>query len=208
MTVKYLPEINFDKPNVLSREEAYKALYKYCEADMQAACAKAWQEGMEIGEQQAKQSLEALTHSVSLEIKTHLEKLRQEEKERGDALFLNAITIAQTITQKLLPVWAETHGLEEIKSVVSDALKVARNQANIEVWVHPDLTAKLYAALDDELTIHGDGALSHMDCKVEWQTGGYEKIMSTIWRDIDAVLNAYTSQAKVRLSFDKENLIQ
>lgn len=204
--MKFLPETSFDRPDAKTREELYKSIYRYKEEDILSACEKARQEGFQQGSLEAKNSLEASTHQVSLKIKEDLENLRHEEKDRGDALFLNALTIAQTITHKLLPVWAKQNGLEEIKAVIEEALEITRRQSEVEIWVHPDVVSKLQDSLEESFSLHGDDKLSLMDCRVEWKTGGFEKIMKNIWEDVDKVLNAYTNEATVKPSFEKEEL--
>jgi len=188
----------FDNPVVAEKPQP-----KYTEGDLAAAKATAFAEGREAGrraenDSQTKKACDLLVHLLASSAKIEQETAAQQENLLGDAGEL-----ARRILGKLMPTATARGALAEIEAVIGEAIAEQHSAPRLSIHVSQDMlpvvsglaeTLRTQDGFDGKLAFIADSALGNSDCRIEWATGGAERILDKIWNDIDTCISQKSLQ--------------
>ena len=177
----------------------------YTQDQMDLAIQDAFTQGRQMG---VKNTQEGMLDKQNLLIKVLAGKIDQlvgttDQREKNAT---NAIQeIGVTIARKILPEYCAKYGLDEIKSLITNAIKEMSREPRLVIRVSEGnfevIDSKLKAITDKlaysgQIVILSDEEMSSTDCRIEWADGGIELNNANIWREVDrALLRANTPHA-------------
>lgn len=172
----------------------------FSEAELEDAKKRAWDdalaEGLRQGRAEALGGVEQV-HVKLLETMTHkLADLLTEQAARFAQQREMTLRIALTIARKLMPAYAERHGLAEIEAAVTGMLGELGEEPRLVVRVADSqldaVTIKIQREVDrrgfaGKVIFMGDPAMGPSDCLIEWADGGAGRDEQRLWGEIDRV---------------------
>ena len=195
---KFLFDVDFDDRGAGERHEP-----RFSEIDL----AGAEERGRVAGLAQARTEAEHLAAQALGVIGRRLGELSAAQKESAATAERTAVEIAAATMRKILPVYAQRHGLDEIEAVVKECLARVPDEPRVVVRVPEALLDPIQSRMADIAASAGfpggvvllaDQTLGHADCRVEWADGGADRDAARLWTDIEACLvRALTNRADV-----------
>lgn len=180
---------DFDKTKPEAEEKPV-----FSEEQLTLARQQATTQGRQEGLREAKQAQEEqITKSLSA-ISARLEEMIAAEDRRETEKLVDAATLAMRVAHKLLPKFARTYALEEIKGVILSAIEQRRDEPRIAVIVSPAHLEYLKEKIDalalekgyaGKMILLADDALAETDCRVEWADGGAERLYERLSAQIE-----------------------
>jgi flagellar biosynthesis/type III secretory pathway protein FliH len=161
--------------------------------DVDAAKQVAFSQGVQVGEQQKSESIEAM-------ILVFLEKLESgillllEDLDKDTILFCDLLISA---LKKIAPALEYHIGKDNILIMIKEHLAPIRDQRVMKIIVHPDLVDPLLVRiteksnLNEKVKIFGDDTLGKWDCHMVWESGEIRRSFDTI---IEKILAAIENQ--------------
>lgn len=169
----------------------------FSEEELEAAREAAFAAGHEAGLESGKQSAEAETLGAVQKVAAQIGTLFSAHEAAVDAMLADAAEIAATAARKIAPEYARVHGLEEIEALVRGTIVNLLDEPRVVVRLHPDTRDRLEARLteaarrsgfENQLVLLPDAQLAADDSRIEWASGGAERLTAQVWEQIDTVL--------------------
>lgn len=169
----------------------------YTQADLDAARRDAFQEGYAQGEQAVQQHHTAQIAAIAEQLNVTLDRLLQDATQRLQAQQQDIGAIAQAVARKVLPVYIDRHGFDEITAMLAQALQDMAHEPRLVVRIHdqmldplqqalPDIVAK--AAYNGKVVLLADNRLAPNNCTIEWADGGIARDLNCIWQALDRAM--------------------
>ena len=108
-----------------------------------------------------------------------------------------SIEVAMAVTKKLFPSLQENHGYGEVLAAVKGSFENLLDEPKITLRAAPeykeDITKELNILADDfgfegKIVVIADENMNPGDCRIEWDSGGAERKVHNIWREIDEIV--------------------
>lgn len=151
-------------------------------------------------EEGIRESSSAIQQQVSETLKIMMQNLSEiysiQEKANADAA-RDAMTAALAVARKVLPTLGERDALGEVERMIEMTIKKVIDEPRIVVRVneklHDQMLEHINALIKDgrfesRLILQPDADLPIGDCKIDWGSGGAERNMDAMWREIDAII--------------------
>lgn len=169
----------------------------FTEEELTAARAAAWQEGHEAGMAEASQGAEARLAGLIENIAAELSGIHVHQDLANERLQADMAELGVRLVRKLLPAYAERHGLDEIRSVLEECLEAVPESGKIIISVtaenrtmlDPQLDAlAARSGYDGRLSLLEDAALGPSEVTVRWDGGGLDRLEQPIWDKLDMLM--------------------
>ncbi len=147
------------------------------DADLAAARAIAYQEGLRAGLEEAEGRARLAEEAAS----TALTQALADARDRGvETIRASAQTLSQTIMcafASLLPEFSAQHGPAEAAGLVEGLLPMLSQQPRLAIRAHPQTLPALQRAVaahagEARISLTGNAALAEGDVTIDWQDGG------------------------------------
>lgn len=180
---KFLFDVSFDKEGLHNNEKIYSR------ADLAKEKEASYREGAQASNTE---HLAQISQKLS-------EMIALEESALG-TLQKKIAEIVTHVTRKILPYSAEKGALDEVLGVVNEAFKEAPPLKNLTIFVNPEVVEPLKEKLEDlkkeesfqaETKVEGEETLGPLDCRVDWEGQGVERLTSKIWAQVDLAVERY-----------------
>lgn len=158
----------------------------YSQEEMTAARQAGFLEGRNAGISEAQASLERRTADALDQVSRALAQLDRAQREGVVELMRGALEVTHTIVRKLLPEYVRRHGSDEIQALVRQVLETLIEEPRVVIRVPEDLVEALKpriaqagkaTSFEGQLVVFGEPALGDGDCRVEWSSGGAERLV-------------------------------
>ncbi len=181
----------------IEEEEAPPPPPTFSEEEVLAAQQTAFEEGKTAGLQEANAQFEHLIATALTQISQAMPQAFETHMNAQEDHEAHALSVATAVAHKVLPAYAEKHGLEEIIHVVSQCLEPLRSEPRLIVKVHDSLREEVHERLskladeigfDGRVVVMGQEEIVPGDCRVEWSEGGAERKLENLWQLIDEII--------------------
>ncbi|MDV7339009.1 FliH/SctL family protein [Terasakiella sp. A23] len=175
----------------------------FSEEEVMAAQQTAFDEGKTAGLQEANAQFEHLIANALTQISQSIPQAFQQHSQAQEDHEAHALAVARAVTKKIIPAYAEKHGVDEIINVVSRCLEPLRAEPRIIVKVHESLRDEVHEKLvkiadevgfDGRVVVMPHDDLVPGDCRVEWSEGGAERNSEELWQQIDEIIERNLTQ--------------
>ncbi|MCK5384313.1 MAG: hypothetical protein KAJ29_01965 [Alphaproteobacteria bacterium] len=168
----------FDDALPLSEEERTK-LPEFSREEMEATRRNAFEEGKKAGFQESQESITNAMLTLLEKIESDVSVLFSSEEKRRNDYEQNATHLAAQIFTKTFPVYMEAHGVDELRTAVSDALSAHMVPEKIQIDVNDTvfepftkLIKEHTDVLQKQITFKADSSLPEYACRISWPDGG------------------------------------
>ncbi|HAU29103.1 MAG TPA: hypothetical protein DCW68_03220 [Rhodospirillaceae bacterium] len=178
---------------------------KYTENDLTAAQAEAFAKGRDEGLREEREGQTRKACDLLVRLLAENTRLEQGIAEQATRLVGDAGELARRILAKLMPMATARGGLEEIESLIASTLLEQHTAPRISIHVAPAMQATVNelverlrkdTAFEGKLAILSDETFGESDCRLEWATGGAERMLDKIWNDINTCISKATPQGE------------
>lgn len=196
---KFLFDLSFDHASgpVAVRFQRNPSEPTFSRIDLEAACAKAREEGHQAGLAEAAASIEGRLAQAAEGLVSGLASFAAKEEEIRCETETRAVELLRTVTAKAVPALAGKEPLADLEAMVVDCLREAADEPRIVLRIAPDLFEPMRERLNAIAQSHGfagkfvllvDESLGPADGRLEWADGGAERNTRRLARDLDAAL--------------------
>lgn len=178
-------------------EEAPPPPPTYSEEELAAAKEQAWRDGHAAGVEEAKQQQNAATDALLESIAAQVSGLHVHQDIANERLAAEVAGLGADIVRKILPAYAERHGVDEIKAVLGECLQRLTLESRISVSVaesardsiEPHLEALVArSGFEGRVMLVADPDLGPAEVIVTWDNGGVDRRDAALWERLDEIL--------------------
>lgn len=169
----------------------------FTEDDLARARAEGFAEGREQALREAAQSMELRLTEAFESVGGRLDEIISGTQAAHAAAGRDATAIAVAISRRMVPELYRRNAASEIELTVANVLSRVLETGQLTVHTAEDLADPLrdrIAALaeargiGDHVRIAVDPTLTEGDCRIEWPGGGAERTGTTLWGEIEAIV--------------------
>ncbi len=169
----------------------------FSEEELAAARQAGFLEGRNAGISEAQASLERRSADALDQVSRALAQLDRAQREGVVELMRGALEITHTMVRKVLPDYVRRHGSDEIQALVRQVLETLIEEPRVIIRVPQDLVDALKpriaqagkaTSFEGQLVVFGEPSLGDSDCRVEWSSGGAERLVQLSLDQIAAVV--------------------
>jgi flagellar assembly protein FliH len=194
---KYTFDVEFrDEGDLVSNAARARQKKPYTNAEIDALCAKAREQGMKAGQVRAQDAIAAGTNDVVATLRAVLESSHRDiETLRADATAI-AVVAAKKLAHAALAALPEV----EVEAALRDAMHQAIGEPRVLLRAAPAVVEAINSRLteiaheegfDGRVQISGDPHLKGTDCRVEWRGGGAERTEAAIEAALQDLITRY-----------------
>ncbi len=165
---------------------------KFTENDLATAKAEAFAQGRAEGMREEREGQTKKACDLLSRLMAETGRIERKQEAMDRRMLADSAELARRILGKLMPAASARGGMAEIESVISCALSEQHTTPRIHIHVAPamhaavaELTERLRkeTAFEGKIVIASDEALGDTDCRMEWATGGAERVLDKTWND-------------------------
>jgi flagellar assembly protein FliH len=169
----------------------------FTEEELAAARQAGFLEGRNTGISEAQASHERRSADALDQVSRALGQLDRAQREGIVELMRGALEVTHTIVRKVLPDYVRRHGSDEIQALVRQVLETLIEEPRVVIRVPQDLIDTLKpriaqagkaTSFEGQLVVFGEPTLGDSDCRVEWSSGGAERLVQQSLDQIAAVV--------------------
>jgi flagellar assembly protein FliH len=177
-----------------SNERGMVSARDFTLADLEKARAESFEKGKKEGAVEARASIEHATATALGAIGSRLGELRQDMDAVQQALETEALEAVLSIACKLVPHYAEAHGVSEIEGIVRECLTAVYDEPRVVIRAKDAILDHIKLRLDEliassgfggKIVLFADPTLGDTDCRIEWADGGTERDTKRLWQEIE-----------------------
>jgi flagellar biosynthesis/type III secretory pathway protein FliH len=179
-------------------EEKEPEVITYSEDDLKAEKAAGFAEGFEQGQQEALTGVQQKLVQVQERISENLEIIHQEQTSFLHSFKNSALLIGRAVAEKLTIATLRKESVAQVEAVLKDIISKLEKTTEIKITVHPSIQKHIQEKISSFvigkkilITLEEDASLFESDCKVSWDHGGMERLLTDVIRNIDNVVNQY-----------------
>lgn len=174
----------------------------FSEEQLHAAQQKSFADGKANGIQEANQQFEHMIANAMTQISANLPQIFQQQEALHQDNQQEAVNIALAIVKKILPVYSQRHGTDEVLQIIRECLENLRSEPRVLIKVNDaardTIAEKILQeaenqGFDGKVNVVGDPTILEGDCRIEWQDGGAERNRDETWEQIEQVLTRHLS---------------
>lgn len=178
------------------------------EEDLLAAQQRGYAEGREDGIREAAEATEREIADALGAMPEKLAALFELQEQANRSIAEETLAVATAIARKAFPDLNARNALGEIERMVRDVLASVIDEPRVQIFVVPALRDPLTERLatiaervgyDGRITVAGDKAMARGDCRVEWNNGGAQRNLETLWMQIDEIVERNLGEDVPRL---------
>ncbi|MGE4528592.1 MAG: FliH/SctL family protein [Rhodospirillaceae bacterium] len=137
-------------------------------------------------------------------IADQMETLRGRQDAANAETHRMAAALAVAVVKKLLPRMAQEHGVAEVERLVSACLPHLLNEPRLILRVAPENADELRSRIeplardrgfDGMVVVMSDAAVGPADCRLEWDNGGAERDVDTLFQRIQDIVARNSERA-------------
>lgn len=169
---------NFDDENLMS-EEARANEPTFSPNEMEKIKTDAYEEGRKAGFTESENSITNKTLNILQKVEGDMAVLFTSEQERNTIFEQETLHLSASVFTKAFPQYMKTYGHEELKTSITTALSNHMTPEKIKIELNQSLLEALSgffkdqeSALQKQITLKPNDALSDYDCRIGWQGGG------------------------------------
>lgn len=204
-TVKYTFDNDFDS-EAAALEEKRLAAQKRAQEQMKE---EAYASGLQEGERQSQNAIEAQTLTVLEELSSKIEQFLSELTAFEHKAKSDAAQLACSIAGKLAPALMRSQPLAEIEALVLECLEYCQKEPRIIIRVEESLAEAIKPRLDELASMRGypgtilllsEPGMQEFDCRIEWPDGGLERNGQDVRHDIEKTVQRFvmTGETAIR----------
>lgn len=165
--------------------------------ELQAAKAQAWQEGRDAGYTDALAEREAAISAQLESLTAQISGMFVHQDVANEHIALEATETALSLLKRLLPVYAEKHGVDEIKATLAACMEQLSAQSRVtisvseaqEEIVKPHIEAiAARSGYDGRLAFVPDPDLGPSEVIARWDGGGLDRLDQSVWESVEIIL--------------------
>jgi flagellar assembly protein FliH len=169
----------------------------FSEAELASARQAGFLEGRNAGISEAQASIERRGADALDQVSRALAQLDRAQREGIVELMRGALEVTHTIVRKVLPDYVRRHGSDEIQALVRQVLETLVEEPRVVIRVPQDLVETLKpriaqagkaTSFEGQLVVFGEPSLGDGDCRIEWSSGGAERLVQQSLDQIAAVV--------------------
>lgn len=169
----------------------------FTEEELAAARQAGFLEGRNAGISEAHASLERRSADALDQVSRALGQLDRAQREGVVELMRGSLEVTHTIVRKVLPEYVRRHGSDEIQALVRQVLETLIEEPRVVIRVPEELVEALKpriaqagkaTSFEGQLVVFGEPALGDGDCRVEWSSGGAERLVQQSIDQVAAVV--------------------
>ncbi len=176
---------------------------KYSHLEMEQFTIDHFQKGFNAGKDETQKDIDAMNTHHLQQVHGRLTEVLSLQQEMFVTLAENVSHVCRIVTGKMLPAMVDKGALDEILEVVNLAFKAHKHDNFLKIYVGSSYQQALMTRLEEKLDKKGeasfevisDETLQAADCRVEWETGGVERLTDHIHLQIQTALERLTSTA-------------
>ena len=176
----------------------------FSEEDLEQARKMGVAAGREEGLKEARKEAEQQIAQALDKIAKQMASVQKAYGEAGDAAERAGLEVARAVTGTLAPELARRGAIDEVEAMVRDCLPFVLTENRLVLRVAEDLRPPVKERIDEviermgfpgELVVLGDGELLPGDARMEWESGGVERNIGRLRREVDAILDRHLTAA-------------
>jgi len=183
---KFLFDVDLEAPSAAEPPEVVREreLRTEFEAQLKAARAQAFEEGLREGEQQARNGLEAKAEACLQEVLASAQAILARLDSDIAVIRADALKTALAASQCLAGALMERYPTAHAEALFSECLEYLGQAPHVAIRVHDSLAEEFRekaAALAEQrgfagkLIVLGDPETARGDCRIEWADGGISR---------------------------------
>lgn len=167
-------------------------------------------QGFQDGRGETLKAVETIAHLLHTLVETY--------EEIKKTLHQDSVKIAYGMVKVLFPKYAPLYAEKEIMHLVAEALQERPEEKKIQIFVSPSVREPMIAFMEElrsqgvsfgDLCVEGDQALKPPECRIVWEEGRCERLLTRVWEDIQqAVSRLVPAEEEDILKGDKEEVAQ
>lgn len=194
---KFLFDRSFDDELALRAHDRKPQKTAFSLAEVEAAKKEAYDSGYTDGQKAMMEDQQQYKNVLLSQIDKHLAGLARELRTQWQRQLAHFQEMALAIARKVLPTYAERHGLQEIEAIVAQVITEMAHEPRLVVRVSEAQFDAISGeikqiseqkAYTGKVVVLGEPDLGPADCRVEWADGGIERDMNTLWQHIDRLM--------------------
>lgn len=178
-------------------EEEEPPVPVFSEAELAAARRKAFEDGKAEATQAEKSSRAQHLANVLEQLSADFSSLFTQETAREKLYEREAVSLVQSVFEKLFPYYAEKTGFEELAEALKEVIETRSGQQKVLVCVAPDVVEGVNAFLDKlrahnpavSFDVESDETLSGTACRLSWDHGGALHDTNAMAEEVLGILN-------------------
>lgn len=207
MTVarKYLFEVDFEaveKPKVVVGEiveeaepEVVEPVFK--DYHLEESYDAGFEAGLEEGLRNAEKTIEKNVSEILTKMLNGMPDLFTIQKEANASAAHDAMAAALAVSRKILPGLSERNALGEVERMVKMTLEKVIDEPQVVVRVNTDLLDSMSERIETlakngnfegRVLVQADADLQVDACRIEWSSGGADRDMNALWKEIDGII--------------------
>lgn len=169
----------------------------FSEEELAAARQAGYLEGRNAGISEAHASNERRAADALDQVSRAIAQLDRAQREGLTELMRGALEVTHAMMRKLLPDYIRRHGSDEIQALVREVLETLIEEPRVVIRVPEALVEILKpriaqagkaTSFEGQLVVFGESTLDESDCRVEWSSGGAERLLQQSLDQIAAVV--------------------
>lgn len=200
--------LDLQPDDLIEEEEGFEAVAPpptFTEEELEAARQAAHAQGKEEGYAAAQQAIEAEALATLNNLASSIPELFRQYEESIENMLIDSGEIAALAVRKIAPELAKRNGTEEITALVRQTLQSLLDEPRVVIRLPADLLEQLRERLEKAarqsgfegqlVLLPGENLEGH-DCRLEWASGGAERMTTQIWQQIEDVFDRYLPQSE------------
>lgn len=180
----------------------------FTEAELQAACKRASDEGRAAGAEEARaeaaaehrDGIEQSITAATVEIGQRLAEIAAAQTENRRLLESHAARIGAAVARKATPPIIRDNAAHSVEALVRDVLagliEEPRIAINVSDAVLDDVKHRLDGLKEEsgfpgDFIVISDPELDDPNCRVQWSDGGVEACHKRVWAEIDRIMGGF-----------------
>lgn len=177
--------------------EEEEAAPTFSEEELQAAKAEGFEQGKEEGIREAATATEQRILETLNTLSQQTQKIFQEMDGVNTTATQNAMSIGASIVKKLFPHLNQRQATNEVEGLIQTTIQQVINEPEIRIRVNSGLYEAINERFlpiiskmghDNKMKLISDNEMPEGNCQIEWESGGASRDATSMWREIDDIL--------------------
>jgi flagellar assembly protein FliH len=196
-TKNYPDEYLDEEPEEVEEEPEEPPVPTFSEEELIASREEGFKAGKDEGAREAMEDSSRVLAEILQNVGAQISKLIANQTKTIILSEEAAIEVAMAVTKKLFPSLQEEHSFNEVLGAIKGSFENLLDEPKITVRAAPeykeDITNEMNTLADDfgfegKIVVIADENMNPGDCRIEWDSGGAERKVDTIWREIDEIV--------------------
>jgi flagellar assembly protein FliH len=210
---KFLFDNDFDAADAAARPAQRPDTRRYTGAEVEAAKAAAYAEGIVIGRAEAEEEIARRIADAAAVIGAKLGDVLSGSMRHHETRIHEAVTAATEIVRRLLPALGKREAMAEVEALITDCLGRLHDEPRLVIRVVDELLDPIRQRIDQiaaaagfagRIILLADGTLKPGDARIEWADGGTDRDSAALWRDIEGAIQRFVGDGSGTPAADRK----